>query len=209
MSQKTSIRLPEPMSDALDRADINKSSVARKAFIDELLNRTVGVCAVTGQRCYMGDFATVGNSTPLGNRLGLPTSVENVDMVDSMFERLSGQIAAGETLDINQSEMYINTITPTVYRAEVEYLAAIGSHSDEIAGWGRAVLKRPTDPTEWNDLRLYCLLRWMHRENPDSSVFCLRSVWEAHPQSIRQQAIGRLQNDPGDASSAILDALGV
>lgn len=202
-----SIRLPDQLIDHLDRAGINRSAVARDALKDELLANAVGVCAVTGKICYQGDFATVSSGSPIGQALDLPSSVSDVDVIDSVFSDLAKDVASGRNPEL-PDEIYLHHVGPATYLAERLLFKHLSALDETGSSW---VLERivETDTVEdgteyhWGvrgaSSRTDTLLSWLteQRERDDWATIEIanhplvdrQTIWAETPTAAQEELI--------------------
>lgn len=209
MKEVMSIRVEEKLKTELDSAGINRADVARTAYEDALLDAAVGVCAITGDTCYFDSFATVGTATQIGETLDIPSDVEEVDITDPKFIEVTKTITQDGDKEGLEAH-YLNQLGPATYRAEVEYLASVGTNTDHLDGWARYRLENPIENED--DFRLATLIEFVY-ENSDidhhSGFITLDNIWDEHSEGVQNTVIGRANSNPNTPLAAALEELGV
>lgn len=207
MESMISTRIPNQLHDHIEATNINQSEIVRTALENELMRKSVGVCAVTGDRCFSGEFATIGATTPLGKDLNTPREAGDVDVTNDIFETASKILnSGGDQLNAE----YMNEIGVATYKAETDYIADTHANTLYSDAWSRRAFKDQHDDEETAAVtRLSCLLEWIVRTNPEHDLITLENVWEEHNREIQDRIKTHTTNSRHPDLITALDKLGV
>jgi hypothetical protein len=216
MDAQISTRIQQWLADELDRAELpNRSRVIRETLRDELVEATVGVCAITGKLCY-GDSSEVGMDSPLGKQIPIPDDIPHIRLTAEQFDTLSKQHATGELTEADFTDLYANDVGPATYFAENQYLAAAEAgelvHEDSwMASNSRYVKLKPQIEEDdfATELRAIGALEWCHITDDTPDVVTIQAIWDEQDEDIQNHLIGKgYENmDMGDGEALLVDIL--
>jgi hypothetical protein len=215
MDAQISTRIPQWLADELDRAELpNRSRVIRDTLKDELVEATVGVCAITGKRCY-GDSLEVGMDSPLGKQIPIPDDIPYIRLKAEQFDTLSKQHATGELTETDFTDLYANDVGPATYFSENQYLAAAEAgqriHEDSsMASNSRYVKLKPQVEIDLaTELRAISALEWCHITDDTPDAVTIQAIWDEQDEDIQNHLIGKVNEnkDMGDGEALLVDIL--
>jgi hypothetical protein len=158
--RSTSIRLTEPLHDALEAHPENTSQLIREALTEKALNHMIGKCAITGETLYtFTPYMEVKPDTPLGNTLGI-TDINTALIKDKNARPIVNAIASGNTDNIEQTPDYYNRIGADIYAIERAYLNTINMANTDCFEWAKQQLLNKTLEEPDTD-RIISLLKWV------------------------------------------------
>lgn len=211
MNSHRTLRLPEKLDTAINQADINFAATVRDSLKKQLMEKTVGVCAVTGQLCYQSNFATIGTTTPLGNHLNAPNTLDTIDIIEDVYATSSKEIAEGVPQDDGEyTAEYVTDIGTWTYQAERLFFSSVDSTIDEA--YQPLVNMRYNDNPDERypvDTRVYTLLRWIADTNTETvierdhdtemsddtvTVDWIDKIWSETPPTVKNTSRQRIEN---------------
>lgn len=211
MNSHRTLRLPETLDNAINQADINFAATVRDSLKKQLMEKTVGVCAVTGQLCYQSNFATIGTTTPLGKHLNAPDALDTIDIIEDVYETSSKEIAEGIPQDDGEyTAEYVTDIGVWTYQAERLFFSSVDSTIDEA--YQPLVNMRYNDNPDERypvDTRVYTLLRWIADTNTETvierdhdtemsddtvTVDWIDKIWFETPTTVKNASRQRIEN---------------
>ena len=203
MEKMISTRVPNALHEQLNRADITQSENIRRALEDELMRESTGVCAITGNRCYINNFATVGATTPLGNYLNIPHKAETIDLINDEFETVTKCFNSGAT---PPETAYIDDIGVATYKAETDYIADTHPNGEVTDAWSRAAFKDTNTDTDTNAVRrLIAVLEYIAYTEPESTLITAENVWNEHNTTVQERVIEYADNTDRQTLHTVLD----
>jgi len=208
MNSRISVRTSDNVETGLQKADFSRSGVVRVALRNKLIDQTVGVCAISGNRCYPSSFATIGATTPLGDFLDIPDHLGRIDLDDEYFDKAARTHSTSPESEYEAT--YLERIGPSTYKAECKYLAACNTSNDVPENWARLHFNNDdvTD-LEYGVLRVVYLLEWIKTHNPEHNAISLEAVWSEQPDGIQSNVTERAIDNDGTPIYAALDEIGV
>lgn len=215
MEEQINTRIPDRLAEELSRANLsNRSDIIRSALMDALVSETVGVCAITGQRCYRGESTTVAMDSPIGEYLPI-SDLPSVRLDGDRFDSLAKMQAKGELQPLEADELYATEVGMATYYAENQYLDAAlpneGFHDQAWASqhsWARLWLSTEMEKSLSERLRVVSALEWCYVNDTPESV-TIQTIWEEQDTDIQDKIIGRGDENSNTILAEGLDELDV